>query len=68
MTKRTLERIEKENVKVFNTIKNLKDRHNQDKFNHDIIHSEIRGYLVALRDTGFITESERKCLFCYITL
>ena len=68
MTRKLLERIEKENTAIFKTIKELKNKHNCDIFDHDVIHGEVRGYLIALKDLHIITESEFRALLTYITL
>jgi hypothetical protein len=66
MTKHLLERIERENANVFANIKSLKSWYGTGE--REIVLAEIRGFLMGLKLTGFITESEKRCLFCYITL
>lgn len=66
MTKQVLERIERENTNVFANIKSLKSWYETGE--RDIVLAEIRGFLTGLKLTGFITESERRVLLCYITL
>lgn len=66
MTKRLLERIERENANVFANIKSLKAWYTTGE--REIVLAEIRGFLTGLRLTGFITESEKRALHCYITL
>ena len=46
----------------------LKSRYNRKEKNRDVTFAEIRGYLMALRQLGFITETEKRVLHCYITL
>ena len=66
MTKEILERIERENANVFANIKSLKEWYKTGE--QAIVLAEIRGFLTGLKLTGFIKESERRVLFCYITL
>ena len=68
MTKKTLKRIEEANINVYYNIKSLKEAYNNDTTDCTIIKAETRGYLMALQQTGFISETERRILFCYITL
>ena len=68
MTKQTLDRIKSDNYNIFMDIVILKSRYNRKKENRDIALAEIRGYLMALRHLGFITETEKRVLYCYITL
>ena len=68
MTKQTLDRIKSDNYNIFMDIVILKSRYNRKEKNRDIALAEIRGYLMALRQVGFITETERRILHCYITL
>lgn len=67
MTSKLLERIEKQNINIFYNIKSLKAWYNNvsDK---DCALAEIRGYLTGLYQLGFITETEKRLLHCYITL
>ena len=67
MTRKVLERIERENVNVYLNIKSLKEWHKQTE-KHDVSLAEIRGYLTALLQLGFITEAEKRVLHCYMTL
>lgn len=66
MTKQLLERIERENVNVFANIKSLKEWYKTGE--REIAAAEIRGFLSGLKLVGFITESEKRVLHCYITL
>ena len=68
MTKQTLDRIKSDNYNIFMDIVILKSRYNRKEKNRDIVLAEIRGYLMALRQLGFITETEKRVLRCYITL
>ena len=68
MTKQTLDRIKSDNYNIFMDIVILKSRYNRKEKNRDITLAEIRGYLMALRQLGFITETEKRVLHCYITL
>lgn len=42
----------------------------QEMYHHhfDDASSRLQEYLNGLRDAGIITETDRKCLFCYYTL
>ena len=68
MTKQTLDRIKSDNYNIFMDIVILKSRYNRKEKNRDVVLAEIRGYLMALRQLGFITETEKRVLHCYITL
>ena len=68
MTKQTLDRIKSDNYNIFMDIVILKSRYNRKEKNRDVTLAEIRGYLMALRQLGFITETEKRVLHCYITL
>ena len=68
MTKQTLDRIKSDNYNIFMDIVILKSRYNRKEKNRDVVLAEIRGYLMALRQLGFITEAEKRVLHCYITL
>ena len=68
MTKQTLDRIKSDNYNIFMDIVILKSRYNRKEKNRDIVLAEIRGYLMALRQLGFITETQKRVLHCYITL
>ena len=68
MTKQILDRIKSDNYNIFMDIVILKSRYNRKEKNRDIVLAEIRGYLMALRQLGFITETEKRVLYCYITL
>ena len=64
MTKRLLEKIKINNMAVYNHIELLKEQY---KIRKTTL-AEIRGYLMALRQLGFVTETEKRVLHCYITL
>ena len=68
MTKQTLDRIKSDNYSIFMNIVSLKSWYNRSEENSGVVLAEIRGYLMALRQVGFITETERRILHCYITL
>ena len=68
MTKKLLERIEKENKNVFLNIESLKSRYGRNTEKHEVVLAEIRGFLIGLKLLGFITEREKQILHCYITL
>lgn len=62
MTKETLDRIKNENRRVYSTIQELKIQYSEGK------HESVRAYLSALRHVEFISELEKRILYCYITL
>lgn len=68
MTKKTLERIKNENYNVYANIESLKGWYESGNVKREVILAEIRGYLTALVNTGFITEIEKRALHCYITI
>ena len=68
MTAKTLERIKQANLNIYMNIISLKKWHNSETVNHDCSLAEIRGFLTGLVLTGFISEQEKKVIFCYITL
>jgi hypothetical protein len=68
MTKKTLKKIETANLNIYYNIRSLKEAYNNDTIDRSVILAEIRGYLMALQQTGFISEQEKRVLSCYITL
>lgn len=68
MTKQILERIKKDNVNVYSNIKSLKEWYGRNTENRNVVMAEVRGYLTGLRQLNFITETEKRLLFCYVTL
>ena len=68
MTKELLERIENDNKNIFFKIESLKVWYGKNTANRDVVLAEIRGYLTGLMQLGYITETEKRVLHCYITL
>ena len=68
MTRELLERIKKDNVNIFLNIESLKGWYIKNTVKREVVLAEIRGYLTALVQLGYITETEKRLLHCYITL
>lgn len=68
MTEQLLERIKISNPNIYTNIQSLKVTYRNPSIDRVVILAEIRGYLMGLMQTGFITQSEKQRLFCYITI
>ena len=67
----TRETLDKLPTNILNNIEALKQRYNDERFAGDIkpaIRSYLSAYLLGLRDSGVITETEKRLLYCYVTL
>jgi len=70
-TKQLLKKIETEKPDIFGGIARLRAMYknpNNSENGRVLLRCQIFGYCNALRDAGAVTETERRTIYCYITL
>ena len=65
MTQKVLDKL---SDKVRKSIEMWKGRYHNERLDRKVSSGEARGYIKALVDTGVISDSEFRVLFCYITV
>lgn len=64
----TREVISKLPKNIANTLESLRMDYRNPVISKDAARARLAGYVLGLRDAGYITESERKILFVYGTI